>query len=112
SSKFSNAQPEIKLSKYNHNFGNVKEGEVLHTVIEVSNSGLDDLEIKDVKSSCGCTAALMSSKVLKPNEKADLKIDFNTKNLNGQIARTVTLYSNDLKNPTRVITIIANVEKE
>ena len=112
SSKFSNAQPEIKLSKYNHNFGNVKEGEVLHTVIEVSNSGLDDLEIKDVKSSCGCTAALMSSKVLKPNEKADLKIDFNTKNLNGQIARTVTLYSNDLKNPTRVLTIIANVEKE
>lgn len=103
--------PSLKLSKYNHNFGNVKEGEILDLKINVSNNGDADLKIKKVKSSCGCTAALMSSKLLKPNETSELKIEFDTKNLSGQIARTITLYTNDPKHPTRVLTLIANIEE-
>ena len=103
--------PNIKLSKYNHNFGNVKEGEVLELSIDVTNVGNSDLKISRVKSSCGCTAALMSSKNILPSEKSELKIEFDTKNLSGQIARTVTLFSNDPKHPARVLTLIANVEK-
>jgi hypothetical protein len=53
----------------------------------------------------------MSEKKLGPNEKSELKIEFDTKNLSGQIARTVTLFSNDPKNPTRVVTLIANIEE-
>ena len=105
------SKPSIKLSEYNHNFGEVKEGEVLDLKVIVSNIGDSELEIKRIKSSCGCTAALMSEKKLAPNEKSELKIEFNTKNLSGQIARTVTLYSNDPKNPTRVLTLIANIEE-
>jgi hypothetical protein len=108
----SNASPEIKLSKYNHNFGNVKQGEVLDLTVDVINSGKSNLEITDIKSSCGCTAAMMNEKSIKPNEKSELKITFDTKKLIGQIARTVTLFSNDVKNPTRVLTLIANIEKE
>ena len=104
-------KPSIKLSKYNHNFGNVKEGAILDFSISVSNNGDSDLEIKNIKSSCGCTAALMSEKNLKPNETGELKIEFDTKNLSGQIARTITLYSNDPKHPTRVLTLIANIEE-
>lgn len=103
-------KPSIKLSEYNHNFGKVKEGEVLDLKVVVSNIGDAELEIKNIKSSCGCTAALMTDKKLGPNEKGELKIEFDTKNLSGQIARTVTLYSNDPKNPTRVLTLIANIE--
>jgi hypothetical protein len=105
------AKPSIKLSEYNHNFGKVKEGEILDLKVVVSNVGDSELEIKNIKSSCGCTAALMSEKKLGPNEKSELKIEFDTKNLSGQIARTVTLYSNDPKNPTRVLTLIANIEE-
>ena len=42
------------------------------------NNGEGDLEIKRVKSSCGCTAAMLESKLLKPNEKSALKIEFDT----------------------------------
>ena len=104
-------KPNIKLSKYNHNFGNVKEGQILDLKIAVSNNGNGDLKIKKVKSSCGCTAALMSENLLKPNETSELKIEFDTKNLSGQIARTITLFSNDPKHPTRVLTLIANIEE-
>lgn len=104
-------KPILKLSKYSHNFGNVMQGEILDLTIDVINSGLANLEIKKVKTSCGCTAALMSNKIIKSNESNELKIEFDTKNLLGQISRTVTLFSNDPKNPTRVLTLIANIDK-
>jgi len=105
-------KPSIKLSKYNHNFGKVKEGEKLETFVEVKNIGMSKLNITQIKSSCGCAAAMLSSKMLMPNEKSELKIEFDTKNLSGQIARTVTLFSNDPEHPSRVLTLIANIEKE
>jgi len=101
----------IKLSEYNHNFGNVKQGEVLKLSVQVNNQGASELKINNIKSSCGCTAALMSSKTLKPKEMGELKIEFDTKNLSGQIARTVTLFSNDPIQPTSVLTLIVNIDK-
>ena len=103
--------PILQLSQYTHNFGTVKEGDVLNLVVDVSNTGKSNLSINRVKSSCGCTAALVSSKLLKPNQSGELKIKFDTKNLSGRIARTVTLFSNDPKHPSRVLTLTANIEK-
>jgi hypothetical protein len=110
-SNHSSLNPTLKMSSYNHNFGKVSEGEKLDLTIEITNTGKSELRIKDVKSSCGCTAALLSSKLLKPDEKGKLKIEFDTTNLAGQIARTVTLFSNDPEHPTRVLTLFANIEK-
>ncbi|PID59524.1 MAG: hypothetical protein CR986_05675 [Ignavibacteriae bacterium] len=104
--------PEIKLSKYTHNFGNIEEGQVLDLTIQVKNIGNKNLVIKRIKSSCGCTAVLMADKNLAPNQSSDLKIEFNSKGLSGQIARTITIYSNDSKHPSRVITLIANIKKD
>ncbi len=103
-------QPSIKLSKYNHNFGNIKEGQIYDAIVKVTNSGSGNLEIKNIKSSCGCTAVLMDDKILSPNETSELKVEFNSKNLSGQITRTITLFSNDPKNPTSLLTLIANIE--
>lgn len=111
SNKVSNINPVLKMSSYNHNFGKVKEGEKLDLTIEIENTGEAELRINNIKSSCGCTAALLSSKLLMPDEKGELKIEFDTSNLTGQIARTITLYSNDPQHPTRVLTLFANIEK-
>ena len=106
-----NKKPDIKLSKYNHNFGNVPEGAKLDLSIMVTNNGTAELEIKKIKSSCGCTAALMTKNRIDPKNSGELKIEFDTSNLSGQIARTITLFTNDPKHPTRVLTLIANIEK-
>jgi len=104
--------PILKLSKYNYNFGTIKEGEKKEVIIKVTNIGTDDLIIKNIRTSCGCTAALMNNKKLKPNESDLLKIKFDSKNMEGEIARTITLTTNDPKNPNKVIVIIAKVIKE
>ena len=103
--------PQLKLSIYHHDFGIVKEGEILELNIPFQNVGDEVLEIGSVKSSCGCTAALLSSKKLKPGESSNLRIEYDTTDRVGKTTRTITIYSNDPKNTQQVITIFANIEK-
>lgn len=99
------------LPENQFNFGQVKEGTTVSHTFELVNKGSDILEIKDVKTSCGCTAALVSSSTLKPGEKGTLKVDLDTKGRQGKMSRTVSIVSNDSKQSTKVITIYAEVLK-
>lgn len=99
------------LPENQFNFGQVKEGTTVSHTFELVNKGSDILEIKDVKTSCGCTAALVSSSNLKPGEKGTLKVDLDTKGRKGKMSRTISIVSNDAEQSTKVITIYAEVLK-
>jgi len=104
--------PKLVLLETQHDFGDVEEGKVVETNIEFRNDGLAVLTITDVKTSCGCTAALLSSKSLKPGEKSNVRIDLDTSNHEGKLTRTVTLFSNDPVESNRTITIFVNITKK
>lgn len=99
------------LPESQFNFGQVKEGTTVSHTFEIVNKGSDVLQIKDVRTSCGCTAALVSSSTLKPGEKGTLKVDLDTKGRQGKMSRTISIVSNDPEQSTRVITIYAEVLK-
>lgn len=101
----------IYFPESQHNFGKVEEGKKVTHTFEFVNNGDDILEIKDVKTSCGCTAALVSSSNLKPGEKGTIKVELDTKNRNGKMSRTLTVSSNDTRTPNKVITLFADVTK-
>ncbi len=101
----------LSLSKRTHDFGRVKEGKILELDIIVRNSGKSNLEIKKVNASCGCTAALLSERVIKPGGNGNLHIELDTSNLAGKKTRTLSILSNDPLNPRMLITLFANVEK-
>lgn len=103
--------PKLSLSKTTYDFGNVEEGKVVDTKINFKNDGSGVLLINDVKSSCGCTAALLSSKSLQPGESGNIRIELDTANREGKLTRTVTLYSNDPQQPNQTITLFVNIEK-
>ncbi|MCL6495840.1 MAG: DUF1573 domain-containing protein [Ignavibacterium sp.] len=110
----SNSQPSgasLFLPENQFNFGKVKEGTTVSHTFELVNKGSDILEIKDVRTSCGCTAALVSSSTLKPGEKGTLKVDLDTKGRQGKMSRTISIVSNDSEQSTKVITIYAEVLK-
>jgi uncharacterized cupredoxin-like copper-binding protein len=109
SSKTSGAS--LFLPENQFNFGKVKEGTTVSHTFELVNKGSDVLEIKDVRTSCGCTAALVSSSTLKPGEKGTLKVDLDTKGRQGKMSRTISIVSNDSEQSTKVITIYAEVLK-
>ncbi|MEW6193683.1 MAG: DUF1573 domain-containing protein [Bacteroidota bacterium] len=107
----SGKNPKLSLNQNQYDFGNVEEGKVVEAKIGFKNAGNDVLEIKDVKTSCGCTAALLSSKKLNPGENGTIKIELDTSNRSGKMVRTVTLYTNDSSNPNQTITLSVNIEQ-
>jgi uncharacterized cupredoxin-like copper-binding protein len=94
-----------------HDFGKVKEGLKVEYTFKFENKGTESLVVKDIKTSCGCTAAVVSNSSLKPGEVGSIKVDFDTKNRSGRNSKSITIVSNDKKEPNKIITIYADVQK-
>lgn len=103
--------PKIFFKESQHDFGIVKEGSVVSHTFKFANKGKSILNIKDIKTSCGCTVALISSKEIAPGKEGTLKVDLDTKNRQGRMSRTITVVSNDPEEPHKVLTIYAEVSK-
>ncbi len=103
--------PKIFFPETNHDFGTVEEGKVVNYNFVITNKGNATLEIQDIKTSCGCTAALLNNKSIKPGEEDSIKVQLDTKNHTGKMVRTVTIKSNDPKEPSSTLTIYADVAK-
>jgi hypothetical protein len=111
SSAAAGSKPILYVPKISHDFGVVKEGKVVEHTFTFANKGNAPLEIKNVRTSCGCTAALLSSKIIEPGKDGTIKVELDTKNRIGKQNRTVTIVSNDVNEPNKILTIQANVEK-
>jgi hypothetical protein len=103
--------PKIYFPETQYDFGTVKEGAIVSHTFKFINKGNATLDISDIKTSCGCTAALVSSKQIDPGKDGTIKVDLDTKNRQGRMSRTITITSNDPEEPTKVITISADVNK-
>ncbi len=103
--------PRISVSENKHHFGKVKEGRVLTLNLGIKSIGDSELIITDVQTSCGCTAALLSSDKLKPGDSGNIRIELDTKGMKGHKTRTLAIKSNDPVNPRMVITLFVEVEK-
>jgi uncharacterized cupredoxin-like copper-binding protein len=110
--KADNPGPSLDLPEAQHSFGKVSEGKVVDHIFTLKNSGNSTLTIKEVKTTCGCTAALLSKKELAPGEEGTLKVELNTANRSGKMRRNITIFSNDSEAPQKSLTIYAEVLKE
>ena len=102
---------KIFFPETQHDFGKVKEGEILEYEFKFENKGMESLTIKDVKTSCGCTAAVVSENTIKPGKVGTIKVNFNTKGREGKNSKSITVVSNDTAEPNKVISIYADVQK-
>lgn len=100
----------IKFNQQKIDFGKVKQGDMLTHSFKFENTGNSLLIIGQIKTSCGCTAALASKKRLEPGENGSLKITFNTRGYKGNVSKYIYVYSNDPEKPRTMLTITANIE--
>ena len=89
------AAPHLQAETTLFNFGQVAEGSKTEHTFRFQNTGDSPLVISKVRSSCGCTAALLSAKELAPGEWGELKATFNSKGFQGAVTKTIYVYSND-----------------
>lgn len=93
------AAPEIEFTSTQFDFGAVNQGERVQHAFEFVNAGQDPLLIDRVRSSCGCTAVLVSDKNLAPGAKGQIKTNFDSTRFRGSVSKTIYLYSNDPAKP-------------
>lgn len=93
------AAPQILVEKQDFDFGETFEGEKVAYTFRFQNAGDQPLIIDRVRSSCGCTAALLSAKNVAAGEVAELKATFDSTQFSGAVVKTIYLYSNDPRQP-------------
>lgn len=103
--------PKIQFDVVEQNWGTIYDGEKATHVFNFTNVGDEDLVIDKVNSSCGCTAALVSEKLIPPGGKGEIKATFDSSGRPGQQTKTITITSNDPVEPSTKVTITGNVEK-
>ena len=101
--------PQLLVDQVDYNFGEVPQGEpVLHT-FKFMNAGDEALLISKVRSSCGCTAVLLSAKRLAPGEEGELHANFDSARFRGDVSKKIYLYSNDPEVPIKPLQIKGKV---
>ncbi len=92
-----------------HNFGDLREGQIVSHNFKIFNRGGDTLKITKLRSSCGCTVANAGSKNLAPGDSTLIRVTFNTHNKRGVQKKTVFVLSNDPYTPRLKFTLNATV---
>ncbi len=103
--------PAISFDVNTFEFGNVKQGDKVEHVFTISNNGKSDLYIRKVKASCGCTAVSPADKMIPAGKSTTMKVVFNSRGKVGKQNKTITIISNDPKQPRRILWVKGVVDK-
>ncbi|MBN1222910.1 MAG: DUF1573 domain-containing protein [Candidatus Aminicenantes bacterium] len=103
-------EPKIEFKHESKDFGQVKQGKVLGYVFQFRNAGDATLVVQRVRTSCGCTAALVSKSELKPGEAGEIKVTFNTRGYAGSNSKYIYVESNDPDAPQKQLTVKASID--
>lgn len=85
----------MEIEPEEHDFGGVQQDQKLVYEFTVKNVGTEDLEIRRISTSCGCTAAIAYDRIVKPGESTTLEVVLETRRYKGVIDKSVSVASND-----------------
>ncbi|MCB0790633.1 MAG: DUF1573 domain-containing protein [Flavobacteriales bacterium] len=101
--------PMISLDKEVHDYGTIEQGANGTCEFMVTNTGDQPLIITNCKGSCGCTVPKCDTAPVKPGEKTIITVKYDTKRV-GPINKSVTISSNAVNAPEKVVRIKGTVE--
>jgi hypothetical protein len=87
--------PRISVEPQSFDFGKAVQNKTLAKEFSIKNYGTEDLVIENVSTTCGCTAALLDSKVVKPGGTTPLRVTLETRSYSGKVERKILIRSND-----------------
>ncbi|HTN45000.1 MAG TPA: DUF1573 domain-containing protein [Flavipsychrobacter sp.] len=102
--KATNYMPKtiVEFDTMEHNFGTLKEGEVVKYAFKFKNIGNKPLLISDAHASCGCTVASYPKEPVMPDQSSEIVVEFNSKGREGRQEKAVTIFSNAQEPAMRV----------
>lgn len=100
---------KIKFDKTQHDFGTIKEGEVVKHKFIFTNIGDVPLVISDVKPTCGCTTTNFTKTPVMPNGQGEIELQFDSSGKAGPQHKPVTVLANVEGGQTQLV-LTATVE--
>lgn len=104
--------PRLKIENPVHDFGTIRQGESVTANFVITNNGKEELNIRQTRATCGCTASKPEKSTLKPGESSNIKVTFNSTGRSGEQSKTIFVFSNDPTNPTQKMMIKAVIAED
>ena len=106
------AAPQMVAEQLNYDFGEVLQGGKVDYTFRFRNAGDAVLEVGNVRSSCGCTAALLSARRIAPGDIGELQATFDSTRFRGAVSKVISLDSNDPLHPQISFSLFGKVKVE
>jgi hypothetical protein len=104
--------PELTCREPTFRFGRRDESESVRHTFAIGNAGDSPLEIRSVRTSCGCTIAEMKQKSIKPGETGLIDTVFELRGRRGAQKKSVRVESNDPKQPVFLLWIEGEITSD
>jgi hypothetical protein len=105
--------PVFKVASTTVDLGKIKGATQNEVEFKFTNAGKNDLIIRYIRSTCGCTAVQQGNQGvgIKAGQSSSIKATFNSGSYNGPVTKAIYVYTNDPKNSEVVLMLNANVEQ-
>lgn len=98
----------MEFDETTHDFGTINSGDKVEHTFTFTNKGTSDLLISEAKASCGCTVPNYTKTPVKPGERGEVSVSFNSAGKSGNQNKSVTVTANTEKG-SEVLKFTANV---
>lgn len=86
--------PVMTFENETFEFGKIIQGEKVTHSFKFTNTGKSDLVISAANASCGCTVPTYSKNPVKPGEKGQIDVVFDSEGKKGQTTKKITVMAN------------------
>ena len=105
------AAPKLTIEKTTHDFGTIQQDDKVSAEFIFTNTGKSELNIRNVKTNCGCTVSQLTKETLQPGESSTIQVTFDSRGRRGMQQKLITVFSNDPQSPTQRLVIKAKVSE-
>jgi len=86
--------PKMTFDKTSYDFGVITEGDIMSYTFDFTNTGDGDLLITDAHGQCSCTVPEWPKEPIKPGDKGEIKVKFDSNGKHGLVTKMVTIEAN------------------
>ncbi|MDP4185420.1 MAG: DUF1573 domain-containing protein [Bacteroidota bacterium] len=94
---YSNQPPAFAFTEEMHNFGDLREGDIVTYAFVFKNKGGKDLIIKSVDVGCSCTKAKWPHEAIRPGQEGEIEVTLDTSGEAGNLWKVVFVNANTVE---------------
>jgi len=104
-------EPKAVVDSLEFDFGVLDEHAVGEHQFVIRNEGTAPLRLEEGSTTCRCTSSLVGRREIRPGEETVVTVKFDLKGYSGPYSQSVTILTNDRRNPRIVLSVRGKVTK-